>query len=439
MAAKRMRMCKRIQNINDLPDEVLTHTVSFLSIKEAVRTSILSTRWKYLFTLLSNLDIDMDIDGKERKLFMKFVDRLLYYRDPPSILRFRFQCHRQQTSDPQGPVSLLICAAPLAEGYNTRSKISDGPLSLFPCESLVILKVKKNLTQFPTTICLQHVKVLHFHAIVFPNDGTEKGLLSSCPVLEDLVLYGCVFSSVCVKFDVFNQNLKRLTLACISSGERKRPVDILINAPNLIFLSYSISSDYSLQLLDAKSLATAVLDSSSLVSDGGYDTAASDALGPIRNIQTLTVNHSVLQVLQRCEVAIPVFDQLTCLKISGWEFMLDSICLENILARCVVLETLVFEEPSLRSKVLDDCIQYSLQNSRLDALLRHLKRIEIKLFDVQQAEALMKVMGFFLENGKVLKDLIIYSRRTHWTRASIITNQLMWFRRRSRVLFKLLK
>ncbi|KAL6505996.1 hypothetical protein OROHE_022715 [Orobanche hederae] len=414
MAAKRIHMSKRIHNINDLPDEVLTHTISFLSIKEAVRTSILSTRWRYLFTLLSNLEIDMDIDGKERKLFMKFVDRLLYYRDPPSILRFRFQCRHRQTSDPRGPVSLWICAAPLAEGYKTHSKISDGPLSLFSCESLVILKVKKNLCKFPTTICLQHVKVLHFHAIVFPNGGTEKGLLSSCRVLEDLVLYGCVF-------------------------KRKRPVDILINAPNLIFLSYSISSDYSLQLIDAKSLATAVIDSSSLVSDGGYDTAVSDALGPIRNIQTLTVNHSVLQVLQRCKVAIPVFDQLTCLKISGWEFMLDSICLENILARCVVLETLVFEEPSLRSKVLDDCIQYSLQNSRLDALLRQLKRIEIKLFDVQQAEALMKVMGFFLENGKVLKDLIIYRRRTHWTRASSITNQLMWFRLRSRVLFKLLK
>ncbi|EOY12493.1 Uncharacterized protein TCM_030982, partial [Theobroma cacao] len=44
--------------ISDLSDELLCRIISSLPLRETVRTSILSRRWKNLFTLISRLNID---------------------------------------------------------------------------------------------------------------------------------------------------------------------------------------------------------------------------------------------------------------------------------------------------------------------------------------------------------------------------------------------
>ncbi|KAK9715255.1 hypothetical protein RND81_06G153100 [Saponaria officinalis] len=53
-----MRDKGNLDRISSLPDELLANILSFLPTLSAVQTSILSNRWRYLFTLTRNLSFD---------------------------------------------------------------------------------------------------------------------------------------------------------------------------------------------------------------------------------------------------------------------------------------------------------------------------------------------------------------------------------------------
>ena len=53
--------------ISKLPDSVLLYILSFLLTKDAVRTSILSTKWRHLWTGMSNFDFNDDLSYKKTK------------------------------------------------------------------------------------------------------------------------------------------------------------------------------------------------------------------------------------------------------------------------------------------------------------------------------------------------------------------------------------
>lgn len=86
--SKEHSMNKGRNKLCNLPDIVLQHILSFLGTKDAVRTSVLSKRWLYLWVSMPNLNF-IQGPGKmndwNRKLFMNLVERALVLRKSSNI------------------------------------------------------------------------------------------------------------------------------------------------------------------------------------------------------------------------------------------------------------------------------------------------------------------------------------------------------------------
>ncbi|XP_077242037.1 putative F-box/LRR-repeat protein At3g42770 [Tasmannia lanceolata] len=83
-------------SFNDLPEHLLIQILSFLPIKDAINTSLLSKRWRFLWTPTPNLDFDHRLIipqnpsfSESRKLFADLVDRTLIRYEGSAIQRLR--------------------------------------------------------------------------------------------------------------------------------------------------------------------------------------------------------------------------------------------------------------------------------------------------------------------------------------------------------------
>ncbi|AES66879.1 putative F-box domain-containing protein [Medicago truncatula] len=85
--SKRQNSIKGQDLISNLPDHIIGYILFFLPTKEAVRTSVLSKKWIYLWKFITKLDFDdtkhFSLNKIRKKGFVDFVDR--QYMDMVSI------------------------------------------------------------------------------------------------------------------------------------------------------------------------------------------------------------------------------------------------------------------------------------------------------------------------------------------------------------------
>ncbi|KAL4341650.1 hypothetical protein GQ457_08G037090 [Hibiscus cannabinus] len=70
----------RLDRLSSLPIKLILNIVKLISIQEAVRTSVLSSKWRRLFSLLSTFDLYDVVDElspENYENFFIFVDKLL--------------------------------------------------------------------------------------------------------------------------------------------------------------------------------------------------------------------------------------------------------------------------------------------------------------------------------------------------------------------------
>ncbi|KAL0415347.1 UNVERIFIED_CONTAM: putative F-box/LRR-repeat protein [Sesamum latifolium] len=195
--------CNGIDRINNLPDEVLCHILSFLPTKYAVATSILSTKWKNLFPLIPNLRVRLDDSlilhpesAAETYLinFMNFVDRLLNVtlHDVPSIYAFCLIC--QKFDDGREIAKWVQAALRLnVNRMDLRIRQLRNSNFLFDCLFGCNISSLNLLLDFADDApeCRFSLPNLKMLSVQYMKFNAVNVLLEGCPVLEYLVVSNC--------------------------------------------------------------------------------------------------------------------------------------------------------------------------------------------------------------------------------------------------------
>uniref|UniRef100_A0A1D1XKT2 F-box/FBD/LRR-repeat protein At1g13570 n=1 Tax=Anthurium amnicola TaxID=1678845 RepID=A0A1D1XKT2_9ARAE len=176
--------------ISSLPKDVIDTILKLLPIKDAVRTSMLSRKWRYAWTTLPRL-VFTDKQLPELKTnIVKIMDQVLS-RHMGTVVKFHLSTRLHDVPDLDRWISIL-CDKGVQEFI---FKLDWGapyivPSTLFSCESLKYLKLSNCTISIPLEFrAFDMLTYLHLSGVNFVDDGLQN-LLSKCPHLTNLSLIG---------------------------------------------------------------------------------------------------------------------------------------------------------------------------------------------------------------------------------------------------------
>ncbi|KAF7850171.1 hypothetical protein BT93_L5792 [Corymbia citriodora subsp. variegata] len=192
-------MTNELDKISELPGHIMDNILSRLPIKDAVRTSILSRKWRYKWSSVPELVFDdqctslggvPSLQPNVQKNLVQIIDEVLLLHTGP-IQTFML-CHKgfQATSNIDhwilhlSRVSIKVIVLYIYRGWNYKI-----PTCLFNCQDLIKLKLLRSEVKIPSTFeGFKNLLSLHLLLVELSPDGLEA-LISRCPLLKHLQLW----------------------------------------------------------------------------------------------------------------------------------------------------------------------------------------------------------------------------------------------------------
>lgn len=312
--------------ITTLPDDVLINIISRLDAEDAMKTSILSSRWKFLWTSIYNLRFsfksEQSLGMNRRRRFcrpmsfgfgvMDFIDHVVYHCQSKTIQEFHLDTRSSYIEDREETWLGELLSSITERNVHTltlnfcvkmEKHMFSLPQTIVTCKSLVKLTLgywDPDIDVSNSELCFPSLKFLSFY-VRCPDPDLLKNLFHSCPALEELIINGCLIrDDISLTFDITVPTLKKLTLSfnilC------RNPQRIMLRARNLEYLLVSeyyktyIVMEEETPFLDKLMLLNSSLPPASLNSSLESINRAKDLSGAISNTRCLVLSSYILEV-----------------------------------------------------------------------------------------------------------------------------------------------
>ncbi|KAM3286434.1 hypothetical protein P3S67_025233 [Capsicum chacoense] len=208
----------KVDYVSQLPDDVLSSILSLMTINDAVKTSILSTRWRYLFASMPTLRFSLDMflvnylgpicQPYYQKKFLEVVNQFLQLYLGRKVVELEIHMFIEREFFPRSFPQLMHSISKLGverlhlnfscERTPTSQDINL-PRNAFFEFSLELLSQASSLKSLFLSVCivrssvglrLNSLKTLSLTGVLLET-GQLEGILSSCLNLSQLVIKYC--------------------------------------------------------------------------------------------------------------------------------------------------------------------------------------------------------------------------------------------------------
>ncbi|PWA93275.1 FBD-like protein [Artemisia annua] len=379
---------ENLDRLTSLPEDILSQILSLMPTKFAVRTSILSKRWRYTWTLIRNLDFDDSIPIYRLCLF---VYRVLVRCETTQLDTFRLNFSkylipwRTLSKWIREAIRLNVCE------LDIQVKNPKLPLSIFTCKTLTKLRLHLNHSysfNWDGSCNLPCLKTLDI--VVHSKFSIEYAfkVIHGCPSLETLSLI--LYRGDLKVYNFKIPSLKRLKLKFFQSSVNK----VVLNVSSLeyLFLGGNLFSFFFMENLSS-------LVEAKVSCEIRYIHFLSDFLKGISGVKSLYLTFKYQYWRDNPVVYLPKFPNLKYLELKGHAGTALNL-IHKFLESSSELEHLYIEKLDGR--------HWNEPESVPTCMLMNLKTIEYDL--IKASKCNIHFLKFMLGNSKVLKKLTVTNR-----------------------------
>ncbi|PWA73475.1 F-box domain, FBD domain, Leucine-rich repeat domain, L domain-like protein [Artemisia annua] len=409
--------------ISNMPGPILQLILQGLpTTEEVVRTSILSRRWRYLWTYIPSIDLDVSRGPKNAKqpqeeIFKDFVSWVLENKTL-GLDSFRLSClnyYMPETIWQWVDAAVVRKVKRLDLAFFTRLAGPDITLPHFDSlESLRLDFYQRSYLAYPDDTSFPALRFLELNNLFVENLDVVERLSKMCPLLEELSLIDCFircfrfYDTLCISCP----KLKTLRIhkqTCDSYGRGISHFCIKVSCPELLLLELvSLEVKDHLILLNVDCLKKVLIlpqfilqkKVSSQLGDTIWELVAG-----ISHVESLSLNlfifrciDAVGDLIRTLPASLPNLKKLEITTTTDG-FTLNIII--GIIRCCPILESLhlIIEEESSKPEYweLDEV------ESR-EILTRHLKRVEFCEFDGEKHKLVMA--RWLLKYANALEEMV---------------------------------
>ncbi|XP_004514346.1 F-box/FBD/LRR-repeat protein At4g26340-like [Cicer arietinum] len=440
-----MEEAKKLKTEHDrlsrLSDDLLCHILTFLPIKEAYRTSVLSSRWISLCNKI--LDLQFALPKSKRYQEIEYVYTILLRRTE-NIRKLTFFTHFGcEPTDAQLWVmsARKLQVKELDLDFILRKPIVF-PVTFFMSMSLVVLKLRGNIKlQFDSSIApnFPSLKILHLQLLIGYNYSDDReydinNFLSGCPHLEEFRFYDCLIQPINISFHF----LKRLHLNLFNPSYITDIGPLQINVPSLEFLQIADCSLRKYEFINLFNVDRAALCISKYSDfDGSYK-----LLKGISNVKSLTLRADTIKFLSKQDY----LDDLCLLTFHNLLYLSVEIS-EN--CNWNMLLSFLQNAPKLKNLVIEKHFKRNLKRKEVGnspwkgpietptCLSSSLKTFQFK--GIQNIRAELDFTQYIIENSSKLEKVKIFTPKSKKSKSTSSTKRklMQWSKKSSLLVWEI--